>query len=165
VLTYIQLTRTETVGSACSPVWIRVRSLCPRKQKLLLYSQQLYFGKILTRRDRYFTNDRDLCTNDSQVSFYIYIYICLYSPLLDRGSFSVSWSFTRSVGPLGRGISPSQSRCLHKQDNKTKNKCKLTSMLQVGFEPTIPVSERTKTVHALNCAATLIGRRFLLEEY
>jgi hypothetical protein len=32
-----------------------------------------------------------------------------------------------------------------------------TSMLSVGFEPTTPASERAKTVHALDCAATGIG--------
>jgi hypothetical protein len=30
-------------------------------------------------------------------------------------------------------------------------------MPQVGFEPTIPVFERAKIVHALNGAATVIG--------
>jgi hypothetical protein len=30
-------------------------------------------------------------------------------------------------------------------------------MIQVEFEPTIPVFERAKTVHALDCAATVIG--------
>jgi hypothetical protein len=30
-------------------------------------------------------------------------------------------------------------------------------MSVVGFEPTIPVFERTKTVHALDRAATVIG--------
>jgi hypothetical protein len=30
-------------------------------------------------------------------------------------------------------------------------------MPQVGFEPTIPVFERVKTVHALDRAATVIG--------
>jgi hypothetical protein len=30
-------------------------------------------------------------------------------------------------------------------------------MLRVGFEPRIPVSKRVKTVHALDCAATVIG--------
>jgi hypothetical protein len=28
----------------------------------------------------------------------------------------------------------------------------------VGIEPTIPVFERAKTVHALDCAATVIGQ-------
>jgi hypothetical protein len=30
-------------------------------------------------------------------------------------------------------------------------------MLQVGFEPMIPVFERGKTVHVINRAATVIG--------
>jgi hypothetical protein len=30
-------------------------------------------------------------------------------------------------------------------------------MSQVGFEPTIPVLERAKIVHALDCAAAVIG--------
>jgi hypothetical protein len=30
-------------------------------------------------------------------------------------------------------------------------------MLQVGFEPTIPVFEREKTVHALGSTGTVIG--------
>jgi hypothetical protein len=30
-------------------------------------------------------------------------------------------------------------------------------MPRVGFEPTIPVLERAKTVHALDIAATVIG--------
>jgi hypothetical protein len=30
-------------------------------------------------------------------------------------------------------------------------------MAQVGFEPTIPVFEGEKTVHALDCAAAVIG--------
>jgi hypothetical protein len=41
--------------------------------------------------------------------------------------------------------------------SQTQNKRTLTSMLRVGFEPTIPVFERAKTVHALDHAATLIG--------
>jgi hypothetical protein len=31
-------------------------------------------------------------------------------------------------------------------------------MPRVGFESTIPVFERTKTIHALDCAATVIGK-------
>jgi hypothetical protein len=40
---------------------------------------------------------------------------------------------------------------------QTQNKRTQTSMSQVGFEPTIPVFEGAKTVHALERAATLIG--------
>jgi hypothetical protein len=42
---------------------------------------------------------------------------------------------------------------------QTQNKRTLTSMLQVGFEPTIPVFALGKAVHALDRAATVIGRR------
>jgi hypothetical protein len=37
-----------------------------------------------------------------------------------------------------------------------------TSMSYVGFEPTIPASERAKTVHALDRAATVTGPLLLL---
>jgi hypothetical protein len=33
----------------------------------------------------------------------------------------------------------------------------------VGFEPTIPVFERTKTVHALDRAVTLIGNETTID--
>jgi hypothetical protein len=47
------------------------------------------------------------------------------------------------VGLLGRGISPSQGRYLHRT---TQTQNTQTSMPWVGFEPTIPVLERAKTV-------------------
>jgi hypothetical protein len=65
--------------------------------------------------------------------------------------------FAKSVGLLGRGINPSQGRYLHTGQHKHKNKRTQTSMPQVGSEPTIPVFERAKTVHALDRAATVIG--------
>jgi hypothetical protein len=71
----------------------------------------------------------------------------------------VSLSFLilgRSVGLLGRGISPSQGRYLHRT-TQTQNKRRQISMPWVGFEPTIPVLERAKTVRALDRAATVIG--------
>jgi hypothetical protein len=40
---------------------------------------------------------------------------------------------------------------------QTQNKRTQTFIPRVGFEPTIPVFERAKTVHALNLAATVIG--------
>jgi hypothetical protein len=72
-------------------------------------------------------------------------------------AFLVSFLYsTQSVGLLGRGISPSQGRYLHTGKHK-QNKRIQTSMPQVGFEPTIPVFERAKSVHALDGAATVIG--------
>jgi hypothetical protein len=44
----------------------------------------------------------------------------------------------------------------YKQDN-TENKLTQTSLLQMGFEHTVPAFERAKTVHALNRSATVIG--------
>jgi hypothetical protein len=65
--------------------------------------------------------------------------------LVDLGHFFSFLIYTQSVGHLGRGISPLQGHYLHtgqhKQDKFTK-----TSILRVGFEPTIPVFERVKTV-------------------
>jgi hypothetical protein len=49
--------------------------------------------------------------------------------------------FTKSVGLLGRVISPSQGRYLHTEQHKL-NKRTQTSMLWFGSEPTIPVFER-----------------------
>jgi hypothetical protein len=38
-----------------------------------------------------------------------------------------------------------------------QNKCTQTFIPRTGFEPTIPVFERAKVVHALDCEETLIG--------
>jgi hypothetical protein len=40
---------------------------------------------------------------------------------------------------------------------QTQSKLAQTSMPRMGIEPTIPVFERAKTVHALDRAATVIG--------
>jgi hypothetical protein len=61
----------------------------------------------------------------------------------------VSPQFLReSVGLLGWEISPSLGRYLTQTQ---------TSMPLVGFEPMIPVFERAKMFHALDCVATVIG--------
>jgi hypothetical protein len=76
--------------------------------------------------------------------------------LVDLGHFFRFLIYAQSVGLLGRGISPSQSRYLHIEQHK-QNKRTHTSMPRVGFEPTIPVFERAKTVHALDREATVFG--------
>jgi hypothetical protein len=60
----------------------------------------------------------------------------------------------QTVGLLRRGICPTQGRYLHKQ-----NKCRQITMPRVGFEPMILAFERTKTFHALDHAANVIGLR------
>jgi hypothetical protein len=76
--------------------------------------------------------------------------------LVNFSSFFSFLIYTQSVGFFVRGISPSQGRYLHTEHHK-HNKRTQTSMFQVGFEPTIPVFERAKTVHALDRAVTVIG--------
>jgi hypothetical protein len=41
---------------------------------------------------------------------------------------------------------------------QTQNKCTQTSMPRVGFEPTTPVFERARAVHALYCDATVADK-------
>jgi hypothetical protein len=60
------------------------------------------------------------------------------------------------MGLLGRVISPSQGRYLHRT-TQTQKKRGQTSMPRVGFETTIPVFERAKTFHALDRATYVIG--------
>jgi hypothetical protein len=65
--------------------------------------------------------------------------------------------FTESVGHLGRGgVSSSQGRYLHTGQHKQNTRTQ-TSIPEVGLEPTIPVYELAKTVHASDSAATVIG--------
>jgi hypothetical protein len=45
---------------------------------------------------------------------------------------------------------------------QTQNKRTQTSIPSIGFEPTIPVIERVKTVHALDSAATAMGLTYHL---
>jgi hypothetical protein len=55
-----------------------------------------------------------------------------------------------------RAISPSQGSYLHTEQHKHWINAHKTSMTRVGFEPTMPVFERAKTVHALDRMATAI---------
>jgi hypothetical protein len=68
-------------------------------------------------------------------------------------------NFSQTVGLLGRVISPSQGSYLHTGQHKHRINAYThqASMIWVGFEPTIPASERAKTVHALDRAATVTG--------
>jgi hypothetical protein len=46
---------------------------------------------------------------------------------------------------------------LAQRTSQMQNKSIQTSMLQMGFEPTIPVFEQAKRVHVFDLAATVIG--------
>jgi hypothetical protein len=97
--------------------------------------------------------------------FDYYYYCCYYcgstALCCTLAAFSVSGSYTHSVGLFGQGISPLQGLCLHTEQHKHKKTHTLqTCMPWVGFEPTISVFERAKTIHALNRPATVNGRKF-----
>jgi FAD synthase len=65
----------------------------------------------------------------------------------------------QTVGLLGRVIGSSQGLYLNTGQHKHRINTYTyqTSMSCVGFEPTIPDSERAKTVHALDLSATVTG--------
>jgi hypothetical protein len=99
----------------------------------------------------------------------------LYLPLLNYQSSQIL-SLSVALQPFGPSplfqfFNPTHSRqdsldggsVLRKASTYTQNKRTQASMPEVGFEPTIPVFERAKTVHALNCASIVIGlHRFTL---
>jgi hypothetical protein len=67
----------------------------------------------------------------------------------------LSYTYRQLVGFLGRVISPSQGRYLHRT-TQTQNKRIQTSMPLAGFDPTIPVFKRAKSFDAYR-AATVTG--------
>jgi hypothetical protein len=91
------------------------------------------------------------------------IFYWLYSPL---GPWSPIFSFMiilQTVGLFRRVISSSQGLYLNTEQHKHKINTYTyqTFMPCVGFEPTIPASERAKTVHALDRSATVTGHLVL----
>jgi hypothetical protein len=99
----------------------------------------------------------DLCEILLTVTIHSFIHQWLCSPLLGPGLFlSFVMFFTQTVRLLGWVISPSQGRYLNKGQHERRTNAH-TDMPWVGFEPTIPAFERTKTVHTLDRAAIVIG--------
>jgi hypothetical protein len=76
--------------------------------------------------------------------------------LVDLGRFFSFLIYRESVWFPGRGSARPKHLFTHRSA-QTLTKRTQTSMPWVGFEPTIPVFERAKEVHALDCAATVIG--------
>jgi hypothetical protein len=76
--------------------------------------------------------------------------------------FSVSWSYTQSVGLPGWGIKPSQSLYLHMQQHKHRINAHNKDILpRMWFEPTILAFKQAKTVHSLDRAGTVIGHQVI----
>jgi hypothetical protein len=135
------------VGSGLASGWSPVQGVLPTVYRIKKLKKRPRSNK--TNVEPYI--DVIVTFNDC----YLWIYLWLYSPCRPWPLFQFLNPYT--VGrTLGRGISPSQGRYLH-MTTQTQNKRTQTSMPRVGFEPTITVFERTKTVHVLGCAATVIG--------
>jgi hypothetical protein len=68
---------------------------------------------------------------------YLYVYLSIYGSLdfVELGRFSVSRSFTQSVGLLGRGISPSQGRYLHTGQHKYRTNAHIHPYLEWNSNP------------------------------
>jgi hypothetical protein len=64
---------------------------------------------------------------------------------------------TQSQDPMIGGTAPRKA-ATYTQNNTNTELTNTESMPRVGFEPTIPVLDRAKTVNALDLAATVINR-------
>jgi hypothetical protein len=102
-----------------------------------------------------------------KVHFFILLKCFLYLSIY--GSAALFWTLALfqflNLYTVGRtpwtGDQPVAKPLLTHRTTQTQNKGTQTSMPRVGFEPTIPLLERAKTVHALDRAATVIGRNAL----
>jgi hypothetical protein len=93
------------------------------------------------------------------LSVYLFVYLCIC------GSTALCWALAAfqflNLYILGRtpwtGDQPVARPVPTDRTTQTQNKRTQTSVPRIGFEPTIPVLERTKTVHASDRSATVIG--------
>jgi hypothetical protein len=94
--------------------------------------------------------------------FFLFI-VCFFCygtiALVGLGRFFTPLIYTQSVGLLGWG-SARRKATTYTENTQTPNKRTQTSIPLVGFEPTIPASERAKTEYALDYTATVIGSLF-----
>jgi uncharacterized membrane protein YphA (DoxX/SURF4 family) len=88
-------------------------------------------------------------------------YLPTYPPtlLLDLGRF-FSFLILYTVGTTPwTGYQPVTRPLPTHRTAQTHNKRTQTFMPRVGLEPMAPMFERAKAVHALGCAATVIGKK------
>jgi hypothetical protein len=99
--------------------------------------------------------------------FYISIYGSTALLLGLSRFFSILILYTVSRTPLMGDQPIARPPPIHRTNKQ--NKCIQTSMPQAGLEPTTPVLTWAKTVHALDCPATVIGineiQTFLSQAY
>jgi hypothetical protein len=104
---------------------------------------------------------RDPCSNGSFTKIVFSLAACLFysimalQPFVGPRSLFSFFIYTQSVELLGQGDQPVARPLPTHRTTQTQNKCTPTSMSRVVFEPTTPVFERAKTVHASDRAATV----------
>jgi hypothetical protein len=91
------------------------------------------------------------------LSIYLSIYLWLYSPLLRLGRFFVILIFYRVCRTSWTGDQLFARQLPAHRTTQTHTKRTQTSTPQVGFQLTIPVIERVRTVHDIDRAATAIS--------
>jgi hypothetical protein len=84
------------------------------------------------------------------------IYLWLYGPFVEGRLFSFVILYRVGRNPR-MGDQPVARPLPTQRTTETQNKHKQTSMPRVGFESTIPMFERAKTLHALDRATIAIG--------
>jgi hypothetical protein len=87
----------------------------------------------------------------------IFFSLALQPPLGPWPLLFSSMIILQTLGLLGRVISSSQGLYLNTEQHKHRIHIHQTSMVCLGFEPTITASVRAKTVHALDRSATVTG--------
>jgi hypothetical protein len=100
-----------------------------------------------------------LCMAFQESTYFLSLW--LYSPL-DLGRFFSYLIIYTVNGTPWTGDQPVARPLPTYRTTQTQNKSTQTSIPWVGFEPTIPVFERVKTVHAIGRAATMIGSVLVL---
>jgi hypothetical protein len=105
-----------------------------------------------------------------ELSICMFIYLSIYLLIYLSFCLSIYLSIYGSTALMGFGrffsfvIFYTVGRLLPAHRTaQTQNKRTQISVSLIGFEPTVPVFERTKTVHALDRAATLIGLEWSYE--
>jgi hypothetical protein len=95
-----------------------------------------------------------------------YIFTGSTAPV-DPGLFLSFMIILQMAGLLGRVISSSQDLYLNTGQHKHRinTYTHQTSIPYVGFEPTVPVSERAKAVHALDRSATVTDHTHISTDY
>jgi hypothetical protein len=97
------------------------------------------------------------------LSIYLFIYVPIYlsiygsTALVDLGQFLIFFIFCTVDRTTWTSDQPVARPLPTHRTAQTQNKRREMSMLRVGFEPTIPMFERTKPAHAWDRVVTVIN--------